>query len=106
MNRIRLFIPTLLLASLTANPAHADWSDPASEIVSYADLDLSTPAGIKTLDGRIGRAVRKVCGKAYMDLATSSNVRRCRKETLASVNHQRSQALASVQSIQFSARED
>jgi UrcA family protein len=106
MTRIRLIIPTLLIASLAANPAHADWSDPASEIVSYADLDLSTPSGIKTLDGRIDRAVRKVCGKAYMDLATSSSVRRCRHQTLANVQHQRSEALASVQSIQFSARED
>ncbi len=106
MTRIRFIIPTLLIASLAANPAHADWSDPASEIVSYADLDLGTPAGVKTLDGRIERAVRKVCGKAYMDLATSSGVRQCRKETLASVQHQRSEALASAQSIQFSARED
>lgn len=106
MTRIPLIIPTLLLASVAANPANAGWSDPASQIVSYADLDLSTPAGIKTLDGRIDRAVRKVCGKAYVDLATSRGVRECRKETLASVQEQRSHALATAQSIQFSARED
>ena len=106
MTRIRLIIPTLLLASLAANPAHAGWSDPARQIVSYADLDLSTPAGVATLDGRIDRAIRKVCGKAYMDLNTSQAVRQCRKDTFSSVQHQRASVLAAAtdKSIQFSAR--
>lgn len=105
MTRIPLIIPTLLLASVAANPAHAGWSKSDSQIVSYADLDLSTPAGIRTLDGRIDRAVRKVCGKAYIDLATSRGVRACRKDTLASVQDQRSRALSTAR-IELSARED
>ncbi|HEY9554235.1 UrcA family protein [Allosphingosinicella sp.] len=110
MTRIRFLIPIAVLATLNANPVLAgqnDWSEPASEIVSYADLDLGTPAGVATLDGRIDRAIRKVCGKAYMDLNTSQAVRQCRKETLASVQSQRASVLAAAtdKSIQFSARE-
>lgn len=108
MTRIRFLIPIVLIASLAANPVLAkDWSEPASEIVSHADLDLGTPAGVATLDGRIDRAIRKVCGKAYMDLNTSQAVRQCRKETLAGVQPQRASVLAAAtdQSIQFSARE-
>src|SRR3546814_13441364 len=109
MTRIRFLIPIAVLATLNANPVLAgqnDWSEPASEIVSYADLDLGTPAGVATLDGRIDRATRKVCGKAYMDLNTSHAVRQCRKETLPSVQSPRDSlpAAATHTSIPFPPR--
>ena len=51
------------LALLSAGPALA--ASPASELptarVSYADLDLSAPAGRATLERRVTQAVHKVC---------------------------------------------
>jgi UrcA family protein len=35
---------------------------PPSKKVSYADLDISKPAGAKALYGRIVRAAKDVCG--------------------------------------------
>jgi UrcA family protein len=75
--------------------------------VSYAGLDLTTPAGIAALDARLERAVRYVCGAPFpADLQTQSQVRRCRASTLASFQAQRGDALAAAQSraVQLAAR--
>jgi UrcA family protein len=59
-----LFTATALACTLTgsglcAATAAADEVD--SVTVSYADLDLSKPAGVQILYGRIQAAARKVC---------------------------------------------
>jgi UrcA family protein len=45
-------------------PVAASASKPASHIVRYSDLDLSSKAGQATLDRRINHAARMVCGTA------------------------------------------
>jgi UrcA family protein len=45
----------------------------ASTVVSYADLDLTTEAGRATLDSRLHRAVRDVCG-GYPSRSTLSRI--------------------------------
>ena len=69
MKPIRSLIPIILIASaVAANPAHAQ-----TRIVSYADLDLTSPAGQATLDRRLNTAIRQVCGRSYpLDLAQRS----------------------------------
>jgi UrcA family protein len=103
MNRIRHLIPIVLLSSIAAAPAFAE----DGQRVAFADLDLSTPAGVATLDRRIEGAVRRICGHYFPNSpASRAEVERCRSETLASVYSQRSDAIASAQTraVQLSAR--
>ena len=68
----------------TASPAFAAAPKAETRIVSYADLDLASAAGRATLDRRIGRAVRAVCGTASIqDLNALRQVELCRDETSA-----------------------
>ena len=53
------FIAIAAAAAALAAPATA-----GSIIVQHGDLNLTTAAGQKTLDGRIDVAARKVCGVA------------------------------------------
>ena len=49
-----------LACSLVASNAHAG-DEARSETVKFADLDLSSPAGVEALYGRIHAAARRVC---------------------------------------------
>ncbi len=104
MMPIRSLVPIVLIASLVAaNPALAQ---DGGRIVSYADLDLNSPADTSTLDRRIGNAIRQVCGRSFpTDLQSHSQVRRCRAATASDVQAQRNDALAQAQNgrIQLSA---
>jgi UrcA family protein len=51
-----------LCTCLLANGASAGEPQKVSKAVSYADLDLSKPAGAQALYSRIKRAAREVCG--------------------------------------------
>lgn len=108
MQRNQFQVPIIIAASLiAAQPAFAAEKVQHSQVVGYADLDLSSPAGIAALDGRIAGAIRKVCGRPYPDsLRARSDFHRCRVDTLAAVQTQRSAALASTraQLIRISAR--
>lgn len=58
--------------------------------VSYADLNLASPAGRATLDRRIGNAARAICGEAPtpLDLRADRLVRACRAELTESARQQ------------------
>jgi UrcA family protein len=50
----------------------------ASKRVSYADIDISKPAGAKVLYGRIVAAARQVCAfSGYKDLGAMQRVNGC-----------------------------
>ena len=104
MNVIRSLIPIALVASVVAvSPARAD----NSRTVSYADLDLDSPAGRAALDRRIENAVRQVCGRAFpIDLQSHNQVRQCRQQTIADIQAQRNDAFAQARNsqIQLSSR--
>lgn len=53
--------------------------DPPSIKVSYAELDLSKPAGAQELYRRIKRAAKAVCGSSFStaDLRRSLNQKKC-----------------------------
>ena len=64
----RLFLSFAALALLSsAAVAQPQWPvlDHSSITVSYADLNLSSPAGVRTLHRRIDNAARDVCGQGY-----------------------------------------
>ena len=78
-----------LAGSALAAPVGA-LAAPETRVVSYADLDLASPAGRAALDRRIHGAVREVCGTASSaDLMGRQRVSLCRAETLAAANAQR-----------------
>jgi UrcA family protein len=54
---------TLLTAvwMVAAQPAHAAASGPATARISYADLNLNSEAGARTLYQRLKRAAERVC---------------------------------------------
>ena len=66
-----------------------------TERVPYGDLDLTSEAGIATLDRRLDRAVRRVCGTATLSSVRSQGfISRCRKDTMARIADQRGYAIA------------
>ncbi len=59
------FIASAAVAALAlAVPAQAERPAPYTEIVSYADLDLSSAADVATLDQRIRDAAGRICESA------------------------------------------
>lgn len=65
---------TLCTLQISARAADA----PPSRKVSYADLDVSTPAGAKVLYGRIQSAAKQVCQyNGFQTLGTLQMVNRC-----------------------------
>jgi UrcA family protein len=57
-----------------------------SQPVSYADLDLATPAGVRALDTRLDAAIRQVCGgPGAFDLGARVRRKACRRATAAKV---------------------
>ncbi len=71
------------MIAATATPAMAEQGE--SVVVSYNDLNLTTPAGLAALDRRIDRAAMRVCGisryMAHRQLPTTQQ-RACYQETL------------------------
>lgn len=51
-----------VLKEETTVSAEIFYADVYTERVSFADLNIETPAGMKTLSTRIGAAIEKVCG--------------------------------------------
>ena len=89
------FIASMLFAfsAYQFAPAHAD--ETRSVRISYADLNLSSPAGQKALDARVRRAISEVCDSGLQDpLAWSSDVRRCREKARAGAHTQVAVAMA------------
>jgi UrcA family protein len=102
MNRNR--IASIFLSTLAALSAVSPVLTPAlaetpgrlatSVSVNRGDLDLASDAGIATLDRRLALAVRHACGSAdARELQAMADVRRCRREALASANAGRTLAL-------------
>ena len=64
-------------------------------VVRTIDLDLRSSEGQRTLDRRLAKAAREVCGIASdVDVAGKNDVRKCRDETLAKAREQREAVLA------------
>lgn len=72
----QIFSIALALSAL-ASPAQAQTTSAVP--VSYADLALSTPAGIEALDARLEQAARSVCGfdKSERSLVLNVHQKHC-----------------------------
>ena len=81
----------------TPGAAQSPISGAAPLVVSYADLDLSTQAGVRTLDRRIRIAVQQACGPiSDFDPAGKNRTRECVELTLADARAQRDVAIAAA----------
>ena len=70
-----------MASGAAAKTGDAPNTETVSETISYADLNLATPAGRKALEGRIGRAADRVCARSGADrLADSADFRTCRSK--------------------------
>lgn len=81
-----IIVPALAALSLSAfsTPAAAETQ---SVSVQYADLDLSSPVGMATLEGRIQDAAKKICGTAEVrDIHDGLDWQRCVRATQASAS--------------------
>jgi UrcA family protein len=91
---------TLLLAGLASLCSVPALADTQSIPVSFAGLDLTSPAGQATLNRRIGYAVRTICGTPDIrDLAATTAARECTKATMAQTQPRIAIAMASAQPV-------
>lgn len=92
-------LPLALLAAAVAAQSPAA---PASVAVSYADLDLSRPAGVAVLDRRLARAADAVCGVPdARDLRAAIATRACRTAALTAANAELKPVLAARQTAAY-----
>ena len=90
---------SLIIAAALAIPAAASaQSEQPSTRVSYADLNLSTPAGRATFDRRIQHAIDGMCGRAPSgNLDAAAPIWKCRSAAEASAASQRQLAYQGAQ---------
>jgi UrcA family protein len=81
---------TLLLAATAAPAVAQSVAEPSKTVVSYADLNLSTPAGRAALQQRLAHAVEMVCpaGSERMGLDKQLAYDACRKQAWDSIRPQ------------------
>lgn len=96
MRPVGIAVFSLAALMVTNSIAHskvvASGDEPATTPVPYGDLDLSTPLGLQTLNGRVARAASQLCSdNAKKGLEEIARQRRCLDSTLrkAKVNVQR-----------------
>lgn len=81
-----MMFPIILIAASMATGLPSSVEAPQAT-VAYADLDLSTEAGQKTLDRRITGAVRKICGsQRSATLAERRAIQRCHSAAMNDAN--------------------
>lgn len=92
----QIFSIALALSAL-ASPVQAQTTSAVP--VSYADLALSTPAGIKALDARLEQAARSACGfdKSERSLALNVHQKHCLAAKHGEIAASRRDAIAAAQ---------
>ena len=65
-------------------PAHAATTDAASVSVSYADLNMASPAGQSAFAARVKAAAKTVCASDMNDVASRSAEEQCVDAAVAS----------------------
>lgn len=85
--------------ALSPIPALAD--ELPTRIVHYADLDLTRPEGVASLETRIAAAARSVCPTDDpRDLGLAMKIAKCRKAARTSAHNQAQLAIADARSGQ------
>lgn len=90
-------------AALPMSAASA--SEGKSVSISYADLNLSSEAGVAIFDRRIDRAIEAVCGRLENRPTFDGAVRKCQRETLAAIRPSRDLAVANYSTTRLASTE-
>lgn len=92
---LKIAFQAAVAAALLSAPALAQENLPDVS-VSYADLDLSSPAGVQSLDRRLSAAVKAACpdDRGIRDAARLQEVSQCRTAKRKEVSGLREVALA------------
>ncbi len=97
MLKVSLIAAAVLCAAAAPAFAQEAVSDIVQRSVSYADLDLSAPAGVAALDHRIDAAVTQVCGRADShDLGAWTAMKQCRVDARGKIEQTRNTLVASA----------
>lgn len=86
----------VFVAPLSASAKTAEGKP--SEIVSFNDIDLTTPDGVATLHARVRSAAKIVCKSESSLLIIARISERCLRETLAIAESSVAETVASVRS--------
>jgi UrcA family protein len=97
MNRPLVFLLSLTVAALTVSAACAAPRDNQSRIVAYDDLDLTTAAGVRALNRRLGQAANEICLDASGPAPAASVGASCRADAWRSGRSQAESAIARLQ---------
>jgi len=97
MNQILLFAAAAAASIPLFSPAGAEArAGEQTQVVRFADLDLGSEDGVRTLDRRIASAAAAVCGPTSdVDPAGKNKVRRCRETAIEEASTRRARVLAS-----------
>jgi UrcA family protein len=97
MLKMSLIAAALCAAAAPALAQELD-ADILQRTVSYADLDLSSPAGVAAFDRRIDTAVTEVCGHLdHYDLKAQRAILNCRHDARSKIEVTRNALVTSAQ---------
>ena len=97
----RTLIATAGFCAVIAASSSVFAQDTMSVRVSYADLNLSSPAGAAALTHRVDQAVLAICGSADIrDMGRQTYVSKCKADTLSAARVQLEQAMNTAGQIQ------
>ena len=98
---MRSLIPVFAAAILAGSAAPALAEAAPSVVVSYSDLNLTTPEGRQALETRIAVAVDTVCdGSNRFSLQQTQAWAECREHTAAEAQSQVNQVIAAAEAEQ------
>jgi len=93
-------ITSAALAFATVAGTAASAEDAPTAIVTYADLNLSSTAGVAALNHRISVAARRICGEADIrDLQRQAAVDACRATAVRSAAPQIAKLINPTQEV-------
>ncbi len=96
---VSVLLPLAALVSVTASAAELNTPDSVSVEVSYAGLDLSSPAGAAAFRVRIKQAINEICGWSdSRDLESMRRLHECRSQLAAKVEPR---VIAQIESAQY-----
>jgi UrcA family protein len=82
------------LAALVTTTSSAVAREQVSVAVHYGDLNLASQAGVETLDRRLDRAVRRVCGSPIQrNLQMAQTIANCHEDTWNDIRSAREVAI-------------
>ncbi|HWI86012.1 MAG TPA: UrcA family protein [Sphingomonas sp.] len=91
-------IPLLFTAALTIATGSPALAEQFSRAVSYHDLDLTKPDGVRTLQRRVRNAANKICGFGVTGSFIQREDRECRRAALSDVSLQVTRAIQMAES--------